>query len=63
MCEFITKVAKFLSTSKFTSSLITTKISNRDRIGSVKSTFYIKFLVESYLPPTGLAAAITAHFA
>jgi len=42
---------------------MTDKISNLDKIGSVSSTLSLKFLLGSYLPNTGFAAAITEHHA
>lgn len=43
------------------SSLTTHKISKRDKIGSDKATFSENVMLESYRPPIGLAAAITAQ--
>ena len=59
----MTKQAKASSISGFTSSLTTCKISNLDNIGSVRSTLSWNEIYESYLPLTGLAAAITVHLA
>lgn len=42
---------------------MTHKTSNLDKMGSVKSTFYVKDKLVLYLPWTGLAAAITEHLA
>ncbi len=42
---------------------MTARMSKRDRIGSDRSTFSLKFFCESYLPEIGLAAAITLHLA
>ena len=50
MWLLITKHARALSVVSFTSSLITDKISNLDKIGSVSSTLSLKFLVGSYHP-------------
>jgi len=49
--------------SELISSFTTAKISNLDNIGSVNSTFSLKFFWASYLPLTGFAAAITLHLA
>ena len=61
MCELMTNVARALSLKGSTSSLITDRISNLERIGSVSSTLSLKFLDGSYLPYTGFAAAMTEH--
>ena len=63
MWLLITKEANALSMSGFTSSFTTCKMSNLDKIGSVKSTLSWKEIYESYLPFTGFAAAITVHLA
>ena len=44
-------------------SFTTHNRSNLDKIGSVNSTLSAKFLVLSYLPFYGFAAAITLHLA
>jgi len=59
----MTKQARALSTPSLTSSQMTERISNLDKIGSVSSTLSLKFLEGSYLPNTGFAAAITEHLA
>lgn len=61
--ELITKVARFLSIYSLTSSLMTQRTSNLDRMGSVRSTFYLNDKLVLYLPWTGFAAAITEHLA
>lgn len=61
MWLFMTKQASALSVVSLTSSQITDKMSNLDKIGSVSSTLSLKFQVGSYLPYTGFAAAITEH--
>lgn len=61
MWLFMTKQASALSVVSLTSSQITDKMSNLDKIGSVSSTLSLKFHVGSYLPYTGFAAAITEH--
>ena len=63
MCELITNVARASSYSSFTSSLITDRISNLERIGSVRSTLSVKLSAVLYVPLMGLAAAITEHLA
>ena len=63
MCELITKVARASSCSSLTSSLMTERISNLERIGSVKSTLSMKLSALLYVPLIGLAAAMTAHLA
>ena len=59
----MTKVASALSLNWSTSSQMTDRISNLDKIGSVSSTLSLKFHEGSYLPNTGFAAAITEHLA
>jgi len=59
MCEFRTKVARASSTYSDGSSLITVRISNLERMGSVSSTLSLKFMFYLYTPPMGFAAAIT----
>ena len=52
---------KLESSVSSTSSLTTQRMSNRERIGSVSSTFSLKLSCGLYLPYMGLATAITAH--
>merc|ERR1712096_555120 len=63
MWEATTNLARCSSATGSTVSLTTQRMSNLDRIGSVKSTFSEKAMLGSYLPPIGLAAAMTAHLA
>ena len=56
-----TNLAKSSSVSGLTVSRTTHKTSNRDRIGSVSSTFWAKGIVELYRPPIGFAAAMMEH--
>ena len=65
VCVYLwtTCVASRVSSSESTISLTTHRISKRERIGSVSSTFSLKCKLGLYRPPLGLAAAITAHLA
>ena len=61
MWLLITKAASARSLSSSTSSRTTQSTSNRERIGSLRSTLSGKESCELYLPLFGFAAAITAH--
>lgn len=59
----MTKEDNARSLSSSTSSFTTHKISNLDKMGSLRSTLSGKASYELYLPLLGLAAAITEHLA
>jgi len=56
-----TNLASISSLTGSTVSFTTHNTSNRDKIGSVSSTFCWNGIVGLYLPRMGLAAATTAH--
>ena len=58
-----TNRANISSCTGSTISRTTHKMSKRDRIGSVKSTFSANVSDASYLPPIGFEAAIILHLA
>lgn len=57
----MTNAARAKSLSSSTSSFTTQRISNLERIGSLRSTLSGNASYELYLPLLGLAAAITAQ--
>ena len=63
MCELMTNVANASSYSSLTSSFTTDRISNLDKMGSVRSTLSVKLRAVLYVPLIGFAAAITEHLA
>ena len=62
-CEPTTNLASLSSRTLSIVSLTTQRISKRDKMGSVSSTLSENVREESYLPPTGFAAAMTEHLA
>ena len=55
---FFDRICEYMMSTK---SCRTQSTSNLCRMGSVRSTFSVRLKEESYLPPIGLAAAITAQ--